>query len=126
MSPKWGLSPFVKMLKALGERIMVVKDKVNILAFLFVLLGLIVIGVGGIKMLDAKIGIFSIKEHNSCEDFTRDLLKSHSEYLKFDPEPYTTCKDGVLKRDFFNGVKVIIFGGLIMLGGILGKVFFIK
>jgi len=104
----------------------VTKNKINILAFVIILIGLIVIGVGSIKMLDAKIGTFSIKEHDGCESFTRDLIKTHSEYLKFDPEPYTTCKDGVLKRDFFDGVKIVIIGGLIILVGILGKVFFIK
>ena len=77
-------------------------------------------------MLDAKIGTFTIKEHNGCVDFTRELVKSRSEYLKFDPDPYSTCKDGVLKRNFFDGVKVVIVGTLIILGGILGKVFFIK
>jgi len=77
-------------------------------------------------MLDAKIGTFSLKEHNGCQDFTQALVQSHSEYLKFDPQPYTTCKDGVLKRNFFDGIKVVIIGVLIILGGILGKVFFIK
>lgn len=101
-----------------------IKGKVNIFAFVIVLIGLVIIGVGGLKMLDAKIGIFTIKEHNSCVDFTRELVKSHSEYLKFDPEPYTTCKDGVLKRNYFYGMKVVIIGGVIILGGILVKAFF--
>ncbi len=101
-----------------------IKDKGNILAFVIVLIGLIIIGFGGLKMLDAKIGTFTIREHNSCVNFTRELVKSHSEYLKFDPEPYTTCKDGVLKRDYFDGLKVAIIGGVIVLGGILVKVFF--
>ena len=105
---------------------MVIKGKVNIFAFVIVLIGLLIIGVGGLKMLDAKIGTFTLKEHNGCEAFTRELLKSHSEYLKFDPEPYTTCKDGVLKRNYFNGVKIVIIGGVIILGGILIKVFFVK
>jgi hypothetical protein len=104
----------------------VTKDKVNVLAFVIVLIGLFIIGVGGIKILDAKIGTFSLKEHNGCEDFTRALVKSHSEYLKFDPEPYTTCKDGVLKRNYFDGVKVVIIGAVIILGGILFKIFFVK
>ena len=105
---------------------MVVKDKLNIFAFIFVLIGLSVVGVGGIKILDAKVGTLSVKEHNGCEDFTADLLKSHSEYLKFDPEPYTTCKDGVLKRDFYGGLKIAFVGALIILGGVLWKVYFIK
>jgi len=104
----------------------VIKGKVNIAAFVIALSGLIIIGFGSVKMLDAKIGTFTLKEHNGCEDFTRELIKSHSEYLKFDPEPYTTCKDGVLKRNFFDGIKVVVIGGIIILGGILVKVFFIK
>ena len=103
---------------------MVIKGKVNILAFIIALFGLIIVGVGSIKMLDAKIGTFTIKEHNGCAAFTQELIKSHSEYLKFDPEPYTTCKDGVLKRNYFDGLKVAIIGGVIILGGILVKVFF--
>ena len=42
---------------------MVIKGKVNIFSFVVVLIGLVIIGVGGIKMLDAKIGTFTIKEH---------------------------------------------------------------
>lgn len=103
-----------------------IKGKVNIFAFVIVLIGLLIIGVGSIKMLDAKIGTFTIKEHNGCVDFTRELVKSRSEYLKFDPEPYTTCKDGVLKRNYFDGLRVVIIGGVIILGGILVKVFFVK
>ena len=101
-----------------------IKGKSNIFAFVIVLIGLIIIGVGGLKMLDAKIGTFTIREHNGCVNFTRELVKSHSEYLKFDPEPYTTCKDGVLKRNYFDGLKVAIIGGVVILGGILVKVFF--
>ncbi|MBF0504593.1 MAG: hypothetical protein HQL14_05770 [Candidatus Omnitrophica bacterium] len=103
-----------------------IKSKVNLSAFVAVLVGLLIIGIGGFKMLDAKIGTVSIKEHNGCERFTQDLVESHAEYLKFDSQPYTTCKDGVLKRNYFDGVKVVIIGGLIILGGILVKVFFVK
>ena len=102
------------------------RDKVNISAFVIALIGLIIIGAGSIRMLDAKIGTFTLKEYNGCEDFTRELVKSRSEYLKFDPEPYTTCKDGVLKRNYFDGIKVAVIGGVIILGSLLVKVFFIK
>ena len=105
---------------------MLIKGNVNISAFIIALTGLIIIGSGGIKMLDAKIGTFTLKEHNGCEAFTRELIKSRSEYLKLDPEPYTTCKDGVLKRNYFDGVKVVIIGAVIILGGILVKVFFVQ
>ena len=107
-------------------KVMLIKGKVNVFAFVIVLIGLVFIGVGSIRMLNARIGTFSVKEYNGCEAFTRELVKSHSEYLKFDPEPYTTCKDGVLKRNYFDGVKVVIIGGVIILGGILIKVFFVQ
>jgi len=54
------------------------------------------------------------------------LVKDHSEYLKFDQYPYETCKDGVLKRNFVEGIKIAVIGGLIICGGILVKAFFIK
>ena len=102
------------------------KEKVNIAAFGIALIGLIFIGAGSIRMVEAKMGTFTLKDHNGCESFTRELINRHSEYLKFDPEPYTTCKDGVLKRNYFDGTKLVVIGGVIILGGILVRIFFIK
>ena len=102
------------------------KDKLNILGFAIVLLGLVVLGMGCIKILEAKFGTLTSMEHENCANFTRDLAKNHSEYLKFDPEPYSTCKDGVLKRNYFEGLKLVIIGGIIILGGYFFKFFFNK
>jgi hypothetical protein len=105
---------------------MEIKGKVNILSFIIALIGLVVIGYGCVTMLDAKIGELTGPEHEECSNFTSELVKNHSEYLKFDPQPYETCKDGVLKRNFSEGIKIALIGGLIICAGGLLKVFLIK
>ena len=103
-----------------------IKGKINCIAFVIALIGLVVIGYGGITMLEAKIGELTSAEHEECSKFANELVKNHSEYLKFDQYPYETCKDGVLKRNFVEGVKTVVIGGLIICGGVLVKAFFIK
>jgi len=103
-----------------------IRGKVNMASLIIALTGLIVIGYGSMTMLNAKMGELTAPEHQECSNFSSELSRSHAEYLKFDPQPYETCKAGVLKRNFSDGIKTALLGVLIIGGGALLKVFLIK
>lgn len=100
------------------------KNKFSTVALLIIVVGFIFLGVGTIKILEGKFGTLRPAEHESCANFAAELTKNHSEYLKFDPEPYSTCKEGVLKRNYFEALRLVVLGVIIVVGGILLKLLF--
>jgi len=107
---------------------MMTKGKINIIAFVIVLIGLIIVGLGSIKIVEAKNGVLNAEQSKNYSDDTSYALhnlKSYSEMINGGIDPLQIKKDSYIRANYLKGIKAVIIGLIIIVVGVLVKVFFV-